>query len=55
VPVLPGQALRTLLDSARDGGVWTVQAGIFPENEASVALDQAAGFRVVGAPSGWGA
>jgi phosphinothricin acetyltransferase len=40
--------LGALLDSAREAGAWTVQAGIFPENEASVALHRAAGFRVVG-------
>jgi len=43
---------RTLLDallaSTDAGGVWTVQSGVFPENTASIALHQAAGFRVVG-------
>lgn len=40
--------LAALLRSARDDGAWTVQAGIFPENTASVALHEKAGFRVVG-------
>nr|WP_318987648.1 GNAT family N-acetyltransferase [Cellulomonas iranensis] len=40
--------LGRLLDSARDGGLWTVQAGVFPQNAASLALHAAAGFRVVG-------
>ena len=40
--------LAALVDSAREAGAWTVQAGIFPENAASVALHRAAGFRVVG-------
>lgn len=40
--------LASLVDSAREAGAWTVQAGIFPENAASVALHRAAGFRVVG-------
>ncbi len=40
--------LDALLASARAGGVWTVQAGVFPENAASLALHGAAGFRVVG-------
>jgi phosphinothricin acetyltransferase len=40
--------LDRLLDSARDGGLWTVQAGVFPQNAASLALHAAAGFRVVG-------
>jgi len=35
-------------DSSERGGIWTLQAGIFPENEASVALHEALGFRVVG-------
>jgi phosphinothricin acetyltransferase len=32
----------------REGGLWTLQAGIFPENEASLRIHEAAGFRVVG-------
>jgi len=36
-----------ILESERDGR-WTLQAGIFPENEASVALHVACGFRIVG-------
>ncbi len=40
--------LTVLLGSAMDAGVWTVQAGIFPENTASVRLHTSAGFRVVG-------
>ncbi len=40
--------LDALLGSARAGGIWTVQAGVFPENTASLALHEAATFRVVG-------
>jgi L-amino acid N-acyltransferase YncA len=40
--------LDTFLGSAAAGGVWTVQAGVFPENAASVRLHTEAGFRVVG-------
>jgi L-amino acid N-acyltransferase YncA len=40
--------LGALLDDARDKGVWTVQSGVFPENESSLAVHAAAGFRVVG-------
>lgn len=29
-------------------GVWTIQAGVFPENLASLRLHEQAGFRVVG-------
>ncbi len=40
--------LGTLIASTEAAGIWTIQAGIFPENTASLALHQAAGFRVVG-------
>lgn len=40
--------LDALMRSASEGGVWTVQSGVFPENVASLALHAAAGFRVVG-------
>jgi L-amino acid N-acyltransferase YncA len=42
------QLLRAVLDSAERAGIWTVQTGIFPENQASVRLHQACGFRLVG-------
>src|ERR1700722_1174113 len=38
---------RLVADSEADG-IWTLQAGIFPENVASIALHQRAGFRIVG-------
>ena len=40
--------LEAVVASAERGGIWTVQTGIFPENQASVRLHQACGFRVVG-------
>lgn len=40
--------LEALVKGAEDAGLWTLQAGIFPENTASVALHQKCGFRVVG-------
>jgi phosphinothricin acetyltransferase len=48
-----GQGLGTLLleralEEAEAAGIWTVRAGIFPENEASLALHRRCGFRVVG-------
>jgi len=44
-----GRALLVaLIASAERAGIWTVQTGIFPENQASVRLHQACGFRVVG-------
>jgi L-amino acid N-acyltransferase YncA len=44
-----GQALLdALVASTEAAGIWTIQACIFPENTASVALHRAAGFREVG-------
>jgi len=40
--------LEHLVASAGAAGIWTLQAGIFPENEASLALHRRCGFRVVG-------
>jgi L-amino acid N-acyltransferase YncA len=40
--------LDTLIASTEAAGIWTIQSGIFPENTASLALHEAAGFRVVG-------
>ena len=44
-----GRALLEHLVEAADGGdIWTLQAGVFPENVASLALHRRCGFRVVG-------
>ena len=40
--------LSALVAGAERAGIWTVQAGVFPENAASIALHEACGFRVVG-------
>ena len=40
--------LAALVESARAGGLWTLQAGVFPENEPSLALHRSLGFRDVG-------
>ena len=40
--------LATLLEQAEQNGIWTLQAGIFPENRASIALHKGCGFREVG-------
>jgi phosphinothricin acetyltransferase len=40
--------LEALIASTEAAGIWTIQAGIFPENQASTALHHAAGFRTVG-------
>jgi L-amino acid N-acyltransferase YncA len=44
-----GRALMDrLLADARAGGIWTIQTNVFPENEATLALHERLGFRVVG-------
>lgn len=43
-----GALLRQLTRRGESAGIWTVQAGIFPENTASIALHHACGFRTVG-------
>ena len=40
--------LEQVIAGAEAGGIWTLQAGVFPENEASLALHRRCGFRVVG-------
>jgi L-amino acid N-acyltransferase YncA len=40
--------LEELIRRAEADGVWTIQAGIFPENDPSIALHERCGFRVVG-------
>ena len=40
--------LERLVERAEAEGYWTIQTGVFPENEASVALHLGCGFRVVG-------
>ena len=40
--------LEAVIASAREGGLWTLQAGIFPDNVASLELHRRLGFREVG-------
>lgn len=40
--------LDALIASTEAAGIWTIESGIFPENAASLALHQRAGFRAVG-------
>lgn len=40
--------LQHLVDESEKNGLWTLQAGIFPENKASVAIHESCGFRIVG-------
>jgi L-amino acid N-acyltransferase YncA len=44
-----GQALlRALIDNSEQHNLWTLQAGIFPENQASVRIHEKCGFRLIG-------
>jgi L-amino acid N-acyltransferase YncA len=40
--------LKALIEASERCGVWTLQAGIFPENVASIQLHKSCGFREVG-------
>jgi L-amino acid N-acyltransferase YncA len=40
--------LKALVEESERHGIWTLQAGIFPENTASIALHKSCGFREVG-------
>jgi phosphinothricin acetyltransferase len=40
--------LEALIASTESAGIWTIQAGMFPENEGSVRLHERVGFEVVG-------
>ncbi len=43
--------LAKLIAASEADGIWTLQAGIFPENAASIKLHINAGFRVIGTRS----
>jgi hypothetical protein len=40
--------LGALVEASEQNGIWTLQAGIFPENAISIHLHQQIGFRIVG-------
>lgn len=42
------ELLAALIVAAERAGLWTLEAGIFPENAASVALHESCSFRLVG-------
>ncbi|MEW6717670.1 MAG: N-acetyltransferase family protein [Chloroflexota bacterium] len=46
--------LIRLIDESEQNGIWTLQAGIFPENRASLAVHKKCGFREVGIREGIG-
>ncbi|MCX6236743.1 MAG: GNAT family N-acetyltransferase [Bacteroidia bacterium] len=42
------QLMKKLIIESERNGIWTLQAGIFPENKASIALHLKNGFRIIG-------
>lgn len=40
--------LKSLIKESESAGIWTLQAGIFPENENSIKLHKKNGFRIIG-------
>ena len=42
------ELLAAVIESSERGGIWTLETGVFPENEPSLRLLQRFGFRVVG-------
>ena len=40
--------LERIISESERGGIWTLQAGIFPENKASIKMHENLGFRIVG-------
>jgi len=40
--------LNELIRSSEANGIWTLQAGIFPENTGSLMLHEKHGFRIIG-------
>jgi L-amino acid N-acyltransferase YncA len=42
------ELLEKLINESEIEGIWTLQAGIFPENKASVKIHENLGFRLVG-------
>jgi len=40
--------LKTLIECSEENGIWTLEAGMFTENDASIKLHRRCGFRQVG-------
>ena len=40
--------LEAIISLSESNGLWTLQAGIFPENKASIAIHTKTGFREIG-------
>ena len=42
------EILGWMIAESENEGIWTLQAGVFPENEASIRMHDKLGFRIVG-------
>ena len=42
------QLLQHLIKDSEAENIWTLQAGIFPENKASIKIHEDCGFRIIG-------
>lgn len=42
------QLLQRLIEESEVNNIWTLQAGIFPENTVSLKIHEACGFRIIG-------
>jgi len=42
------QLLQALINESEQHNLWTLQAGIFPENISSIKIHEACGFRIIG-------
>jgi L-amino acid N-acyltransferase YncA len=40
--------LQALISASETNNIWTLQAGVFRENKASIALHERCGFRIIG-------
>jgi len=40
--------MQQLIVESEAAGIWTLQSGIFPENEGSIKLHEKVGFRFIG-------
>lgn len=40
--------LSSLVEASEKEGIWMLEAGIFPENESSIAVHKKNGFRILG-------
>ena len=43
-----GRLLGALVEASEEAGIWTLHAGIFPENVASIRAHERVGFRILG-------